>query len=119
MRITRRFGELEDGVGVEADDAAVEGGAREEREPWVDWESLGPDDEFAKMERQLDALWMKVRNFSERPSYSTPSHPSSARRKRSSIVFLHSRMSYSNSAESTRTVAVLAVPAGPVRTRMR
>ena len=30
MRITRRFGELEDGVGVEADDAAVEGGAREE-----------------------------------------------------------------------------------------
>ncbi len=75
-----------------------------------------------KIERQLDALVRNAENFSERPSYSTPDQPlekSVLRENCSSILLRHSRMSYPSSRERTRKVAVFAVPAGPVKTRMR
>lgn len=100
-------------------DDELEGGSWDKGASWEGGWAAGVEE---KMERQLDALVRNPENFSERPSYSTPDQPpeeSVLRENCSSMLLRHSRMSYPNSRESTRNVAVFAVPAGPVRTRMR
>lgn len=100
-------------------DDELEGGSWDEGAAWESGWASGVEE---KMERQLDALVRNPENFSESPSYSTPDHPpekSLLRENCSSMLLRHFRMSYPSSLESTRNVAVFAVPAGPVKTRMR
>ena len=106
-------------LALELNDADADVGSCDARENWVDCVPCEVISDVAKSERQLAARVRKVRNFSASPSYSVDPQSSFSAGKWSSVVLRHSRISYPSSADSTRMVAVLAVPAGPVKTRMR